>query len=221
MTEEFPFEIKVRDKTVHYRKWKVRDRNASQDAKTSAEQRKILVYNCIKEKNFTFDNDEYSFLLHTIRDASISKKIQYNLTCEECGQRFSFETKINDVSTPVYKAWKPVKIGDHTIEFGDIANQEFYDKTIIEALENEKQSQYIFSDMILHIHSIDGNDALTMDKVIDFVNDLDLDNFDDLLIAYTDQKFHLDNIAEVICPHCQHKFKLLFDTFPDIIPWIG
>ena len=70
----FKFKIVIRDKTIEFRKWKVKDRKNLLQASNDVERRKALVYNCIKDQNIALDNEEFNFVLEKIRSVSVKLK---------------------------------------------------------------------------------------------------------------------------------------------------
>lgn len=219
----YPLVFKIRDKVYHFRKWKVKDlkayKNIGKDTGVfdKALARQILVYNMIKEPCM-FDVPEYLYALIMIREASISDKLTYSFTCDNCKQEYTYVADFAKICTIENNVFKDVKTSNNVISFGALSecsnnNQEYYSLEIA----NDENDDFTFTDMICHIKSIDGK-VLSTTEIIDFMDNLDIDDFENVLIEYTAMKSKLNFVQDIECPHCHNKVHMLFDQLPSFVP---
>ena len=70
----------------------------------------------------------------------------------------------------------------------------------------------MYFDFILHIKSINDDDTLTFDKILEIFNELDVDEFEEIVSKWNEIKMKLVKIEEIECPHCHTKMKVEYDT---------
>lgn len=207
--------ITLNGKDFEVRKWKGRDKkNFLELVKggelTPLKTLEVLVDSCIENrKDETFSLDEYRYILTEIRKNSLGDELEVNLTCESCQEDFIYEYNISDVVQPVHEDLKPFVKGGTEIQFGKIKNQKIY----VEKVSERKESEILF-----RIEKFDGDDTFTLESLEDKLDDLDLDILESLVQHFESGKFHIDNVKEIPCPHCQHVNKLEFDELPNFFP---
>lgn len=206
---EYPFTLKIRNKTFHYRGWKVKDIRNYRAATDSRAQRQALVFNCLKEGD-ALDTQEFLYALISIRSKSFSDKTQYAFKCDnpECGKVYSHEIFVQDVVKTSFADYTPFKVGEHAYEFQDIQNRDFY----------ETQDKSELFDLVMHIKSIDDNNALTVEEVLHFIDDLPVQEYRDLKKKFDEQKFSMTLEEDITCPHCGKKDHMIYDMIPNLIP---
>lgn len=204
---EFPFTMKIRGKELHFRSWKVKDMKNYKNAEEISGQRKALVYDCIKEDN-ALDSFEYLYALIQIRQKSIQEKIKYNFKCTECEQFYEAEVDLSDIVHTDYKEYAPFTIGEHTYEFSDIKNRDYY--------ESMEHSELI--DLIMHVDNIDGDKSLTLEEVTTFFDELPIQEFIEIKEKYNEQRFKVEMKGKVKCSHCGNEVNMIFDTLPNFVP---
>jgi hypothetical protein len=211
----FKYKIIIRDKTIEFRKWKVKDRKSLMAANNDVERRKALVYNCIKDQNVALDNEEFNFVLEKIRSVSVKDKLNYTLTCDECGKDFNLSVDIEDLIDCSFSDFEPLVYNDLIIEIQDIKNRDFYENTIITVTDEQERFLY---DLALHIKSINGNSSMSFQSVIDFLQDLDLDVYSSIYEQFNKIRFRCINLQSVECPHCHGETVFNFNDFPGFFP---
>lgn len=211
----FKYKVQIRDKTIEFRKWKVKDRKTLMQAKNDVERRKALVYNCIKDQNIALDNEEFNFMLEKIRSVSVKDKLKYTLTCDECNKEFNLSVDIEDLIDCSYNDYKPLVYGDITIEVQDVKNRDFYENTIVTVTDT--QERYLY-DLALHIKSINGNSSMSFQNVLDFLLDLDIDAYNSIYDQFNKVRFRCVNLQSVECPYCHGETVFNFNDFPDFFP---
>ncbi len=211
----FKYRIKIRDKVIEFRKWKVKDRKDFSAAQGSLEKRKALVYNCLKDPNTALDNEEYNFILEKIRAVSIKDEIGYNLQCSNCGKKFSLYVNINDVTDCAFSDYHPIEVENIKIELQDVKNRDFYESAM--KVVKDINEKYI-TDFALHIKSINDNNSLSFQDVVNFILDLDIDIYEKIFKEWDLIRFKCVNLQSVICPHCNKETIYNFNDFPGFFP---
>lgn len=211
----FKYRIKIRDKVIEFRKWKVKDRKNFSTAQGALEKRKALVYNCLKDPEIALDNEEYNFILEKIRAVSIKDEIGYNLQCSNCGKEFSLYVNINDVTDCAFSDYHPIEVEDIKIELQDVKNRDFYESAM--KVVKDINEKYI-TDFALHIKSINDNNSLSFQDVVNFILDLDIDIYEEIFKQWDLIRFKCVNLQSVVCPHCNKETIYNFNDFPGFFP---
>lgn len=213
--EKFDCSFIINGKTYNFRKWKVKDRLALTKARDKSEVRSILVYNCLEDNTVVFDENQYQYALLQIREKSLQKKIHFNLTCEKCGKDYEHEITISDVFKPVDGTYGLIKVGDIEVEVQDVQNRKFYEDTILEITDGEERK---LVDFALHIKSINNDENFDFKKVMEFIGNLDIDVFEQIINQWFKMQFRFENTAKVKCPYCENEESYVFDNLPGFFP---
>jgi len=220
-TPDYKFKLKLRDNTINFRKWKVKDRKKFIDSlrnEDNIDERKIsesLVYDCI-DNDIVLSSDEFRYVLTKIREESIGDTVDFNFTCSKCKEDFTVTYKLDDILKPEYKEYSDIIIDDINIEIGDISlKKEFYDKYISEC---ENMSEIYFIDFLAHIKSINSDTSKSFNELTEYFEDLDTDIFDQILDKWEEMRFKINDKNEVTCSHCGFKEDYIFDDIPDFFP---
>jgi len=211
------FSIKLSDKTIKARKWKVKDRNkfVSGDASDISRIQEALVYDCLLTNSIALSDEEYKFVLCKIREQSIKTPIMYTFDCTQCKEEFEYIAVLSDIIKPKYKKYEPIKNGTHSFCMGPIRNRVFYTEKL-QSVSSESEREYI--DFLLHIQAYNNNDALTFDDLVDCINELDVDVFEQIFNEWNSMKFRIDCTHSVQCPHCKYSEMYEFDDLPNFFP---
>lgn len=204
---DFPFTMQIRNNTLHYRGWKVKDIRLYKTAENEKEQKEALIYNLIKEP-VTLDSYESLYALIMIRSKSVDEGITYHFKCKKCEELYNAEIKPEECLKIEFREYEPFEVNGHRYQFQDIRNREVYE-------ELEKSD---LMDMCMHVKSIDSNDGLTLEETIGYFEDLDLKDFREVKRNYDDQRFTVTMHSKVKCTHCGNEIEMLFDTLPNFIP---
>jgi len=215
------FSVKIREKTLKVRKWKVKDRNAFLlcDSSDITGIQEALVYNCIlSDDKIALSDEEYKYVLCKIREKSIKTPIVYDMECSECKHEFEYNCVLTDVMKPVFKQYGLIKNFTDSFLMGSIRNRDFYNQKMLNATDAERD----YFDFILHIQSYNNNDAMTFDDIVQCINDLDVDAFENIFNEWNKMKFKIDNVHSVECPECEFSELYEFDDLPDFFPesWV-
>lgn len=220
MTEkkEFPFTLKIRDKEINYRKWKVKDKKKFITALENNDgiSAEAVVYDCLENPNIPLTEEEYRWVIMNIRAKSIGETLKFDIGCDECGQYFEYNESIFDAQVPQFKAFGTIRSGSVSLKMGEIPNKEYYDDAIRQCNNSEEK---FFIDFLFHVKEMNGSDAFSFDTLYNFVNNLDIDVGEDLFQQWNDMKLTFNNVHDVECPSCKHqqpiRFDELFGFFPD------
>lgn len=209
--------VQVGNKTVTIRKWKGKDRKQfvklirDKDL-INPEFMNALVYDCLDE-NVTLNAEEFRYVLTRIRAFTLGENIKFKFSCDKCEETFEEERELKNVLRYNYKDIKEIKVKDVIIKIGEIKNREFYQKVI-----SENTDDVDFYDFLLRVESVNGNDMFTFEQLVEFFDDLDVDVLEEIVSIWNDGKFEIDDINQVICPHCNHKMTYIFDELPEFFP---
>lgn len=206
------FTVKINNKEVKFRKWKLKDKLKLEKAKSQKDIRDALVYDCLESK-VILDDYEYQYILMQIRDKTLNTPLKYTLECPKCSKEFEYNANIQEVFKPKEADYTPIIVGDVKIELQSVMNQDFYNSKFLESETKE------LVDFILHIKSINGNMSMSFDEVLSYLNEMDLDVFEEIFKQWEEKRFNIIKTHDVSCPHCDHKFEVLFDTLPNFFPF--
>jgi len=204
------FEIDLGHKIVKARKWKAKDRKNFKKAvlATGDVDKSIvneLVLNCLEDQSIALSNEEIQYILIEIRKLSISDSIDFEYTCRNCEKDNKEKVLIDSINKKEFKPWSEV----NGIEFGDIRNAKFYN-------ENKDEDDDI-KEIAFHIVSINGDISKTFNEIIEYLDNMDINEFDEILNAFNEMKLTIDNTKEFICS-CGHKQIFEFDEIPGFFP---
>ena len=212
---DFPFKTLINNKEVHFRKWKVKDKYHLDNAHTKYEKQQALIYGCLEDNTLQFDSQEAEYMLYQIRKQSLKTPIIYKFTCAGCGQEFEYTANLDEIFTVKNSKYEPFTVGQYTIEFQEIKNAKFY----FDTLENiQDENTKVIVDMALHIKSINDNVSLNITQIMEFINNLDTDIFEEIITKFFEQRFSINKVHEVSCPNCGTVEKYFFDYVPNLYP---
>ena len=192
------------------RKWKAKDRKNFKKSVKVTEDVDVsiineLVINCLKNPDEALSYEELQFILIEIRKHSISDKINFEYKCSACERDNKVEVKIDDINKPQWKKWETV----NGVEFGDIKNAKFY--------KENKDTEDDVKEIAFHTLSINGDVTMTFNEIVNYFDEMDIDEFDTILEKYNEMKFTVDNTKEFTC-QCGHKQTFEFDEIPGFFP---
>jgi len=208
-------EIELNGRTIKYRKWKVKDKRALDNADSNLERRKIFVYGCLEDPNTPLDLEEYNYVLALIRDYSLHNTLNYALTCPECGHSFTIGKTSAQVVQPMPAVYDPIVTNSNTIDIGNVRDQKIYEEKILKCLT--PMERYI-TDFALHIYSINGSDITTIENVIDFLENLDVDEYENIFAQWDIRRFKCNVIHPTKCPSCNAVSDFDFSDMPEFFP---
>ena len=205
--------IDLGNKKVTIRKWKGKDKKLfkkliSDESTTQTDIMQALVYNCIEE-DVVLSVDEFRYVLSRIRSYSLGDKLNMEFLCDKCGEISTNEYEISKVIRSDESTLDRIKVGNVDIRFGEIRNMETYLKYI--------QEDEVF-DMILRVKSINGDDSFTMESLIDFFDELDVDVIEEIMLKFHNDKFTVDDVNTIECKKCGDKSLFKFDELPNFFP---
>lgn len=204
--------IKVGDNNLTIRKWKGKDKKAFVKAinKKDISENEVmdtLVYSCIEE-NVVLSIDEFRYVLSRIRAYSLGEEIKIDFYCDECGSIHKETFQLKDIIRFSYKELKEITVNDLTISLGPIKNKKIYNKLI---------SEDEVYDLILRIEKINGDDAFTLDSLLETFDELDVDILTEVFEIWESSKFTVEDINDVTCS-CGSKSSFKFDELPGFFP---
>lgn len=208
-------EIELNGRTIKYRKWKVKDKKALDNAESNIERRKIIVYGCLEDPNTALDLEEYNYVLALIRDYSLHNTLDYDLECPDCHHKFTVGKTSGQIVKPIFAKYGTIEFKSQTITVGNVKNRDIYEESINKTLTS--MERYI-SDFALHIQTINGSDVSSIDEVIDFLDNLDVDDYENVFAQWDNMRFKCDLIHPVTCPNCNKVNLFDFSDMPTFFP---
>lgn len=204
------------DKEITTRKWKAKEKKEFLRVIKSGESfdalQNVLVYNCLEE-DVALSPDEFKYVMSRIRIESLGDDLGLEFYCDDCKTKFIKELKISDIIKPVYSGKKILKTPNYEVKISEIKNVQFYKQTIAENPEEEKDY-----DFYLRIESINDNDALTLNEIIEIFNEMDIDDFDSLFMQWEDSRFKVNDNVDICCSNCGGTVTYSFDEIPGFFP---
>lgn len=208
--------IKVGSNNVTIRKWKAKEKKAFLSTIKKGEPidnlQDVLVYNCIEE-DVVFNADEFKYAMTKIREYSIGEEITLEFYCNCCKSKFTETINLKEVVKPVYSNKKIIKTKNYEIKLSNIRNVDFYKKTLKENPSEEKDY-----DFYLRIGSINDNDCMSLDEIIQLFNEMDIDEFDSIFEQWEDIRFKINDTKQINCKKCNDAVIYSFDEIPGFFP---
>lgn len=208
-------EIELNGKKIRFRKWKVKDKRNLDKAQTTPERRQIFVYDCLEDPNTPLDIEEYNYVLACIRDFSLHTPLNYEVECPDCRHKIQMGQTALQVVEPIYARYSLIEFKGHSIEVGGIRDKQTYESAILKAVT--AMERYI-TDFALHILKIDGNDVTSIEEVVAFIEDLDVDDYESVFEQWDSMRFKCNVIHPVECPECKKTHDIDFSDMPTFFP---
>ena len=98
-----------------------------------------------------------------------------------------------------------------SIKLQKVLNKEYYYNAM------KKEDPYMV-DFLFRIKSINDNETMSFNDYVNFFDELDTDILDEILDAWEDIRFKIDDINEVTCPHCGFTEDYQFDEIEKFFP---
>lgn len=208
--------IKLNNREITIRKWKAKEKkeflNTVRNSESLDTLQDVLVYNCIEEK-VALNADEFKYVLTQIRSYSLGDEIELEFFCDNCKTKFLNTIKLSSVVKPLISDKKEIKSKNYKIKLSEIRNVDFY-KEIIKANPTEERDY----DFYLRIQSINGDDSMTLDEIVQLFDEMDIDEFDSIFNQWEDIRFKIDDSADISCKNCETIVKYSFDEIPGFFP---
>lgn len=206
-------EIKFNNRTIRFRKWKVKDKKLLDSCKSEIEKRKVYVYNCLENPNEALDLEEFNYVLANIRDYSLSKPLEYEVTCS-CGETLDVTMLASEIVTAKNADYTPIAFGDVIIELCNVRDQNLYEETVLGAVT---MSERYISDFAMHIKSINSSDV-DYKEAIEFIENLDVDVYENIFKKWEIQRFKCSFEHSVTCKKCHKETVYNFEDMKDFYP---
>ena len=212
--------LKIGNRTINVRNWKVRDRiklkELLKEANSEKKQQEIildvLVYNCIEGK-VALNEDELEYLFAQLRVNSVGDDIRFKYTCpnEDCNEQVELGLKISNVYKPKFKKLSNITVSNINIELQEVQNIDYYNRKMKESTTPS------LTDLILHIKSLN-NEQKSENQILHIFEELDTKDMDTILDKWDSMRFTLDRVNNLKCPYCGREESFEFDEIPDILP---
>ena len=177
----------------------------------------ILIRPCLEEENLILTNNEQKMLIIEIRKKSLGTTFPMRYACSKCGQVNDIDVSFDDIINYTPDNFKDITSENLVFSFGNIVSENLKTK-----LDNTKTNiDYAFIDFLLHIHSItvDGEveDTFTFDELVDFVENIPTNIFDEVYKEFQGMKSKLDFELKSKCLVCEEENEVDFEHIPGFL----
>lgn len=208
--------VKLNNQEITIRKWKAKEKkeflNTVRNSESLDTLQDVLVYNCIEEK-VALNADEFKYVMTQIRSYSLGDEIELEFFCDSCKSKFLNTIKLQEIIKPIISNLKEIETKNYRIKLGNIRNVDFYKETIKNNPNEEKDY-----DFYLRIESINGDESMTLEEIVELFNEMNIDEFDSVFERWEDIRFKIDDTSEISCKNCEDKVKYSFDEVPGFFP---
>ena len=215
--KEYKYSVKLRDKEITFRKWKVKDKKAFVQSVELGDPIKSndIVYACLEDPTIPLTDLELKWVLLNIRAKSLGETLKFEIECGDCFKDYDYNANILEIQRPNFKPFDILKSGDITIKMGNISNKQYYEDAISQCNTEEEK---FFIDFLYHVQELNGSDAFTFESLYDYINELDINIGEDIFKQWKEMSFSFDNIKEIECPHCGYVENIEFDELYGFFP---
>ena len=204
------------NKELTIRKWKAKEKkeflNTVRTNQSLDSLQDVLVYNCIEEK-VALNAEEFKYIMTQIRSYSLGNEIELEFYCDCCKSKFLSTIKLDEIIKPIISNKFDIKTKNYKIKLGSVRNVDFYKETIKKNPLEEKDY-----DFYLRIESINADDSMTLEEIVELFNEMDIDEFDSIFNQWEDIRFKIDDVADIACIKCDNSVKYSFDEIPGFFP---
>lgn len=210
--------VNINNQRVRFRKWKGKDKkkflsilsNAQTETLTLKDTVDVLIRSQLEShKDQTFTQEEIRYLLSRIRAQSLGNVLSVKLHCQACQQPFTHEYKITSIIKAKHSTLDVYDDGEVSIKFGKIRNQDLY----FEKIQEDEALEIFFN-----IEEFNFQKHYSIPELIDAFDELDLDTLDNILNYYNENRFFVNDLHEIKCPHCNEIGVYEFDELPGFFP---
>lgn len=214
----------IGDKEIKFKQWTAKDERQYLQL-MEKEDKEIndkvifdtLLAPCIEEKDIVLSASEQKKLLIDIRIESISDEVIDEHECSECEKPTEVKVKIKDIMTFKKADFKEVEVESLKFNFAAIKTNKEKEKLNL----NDGIVNYIFTDFLLHITSIEINgeveDKFSWRELQKFIDKLPTKVFDKVFEEYRAMVDDLVIETEVECSHCSHKETVDYTHIPNLL----
>jgi len=220
----------IGQKEIKFKEWTAKEERlyleAIEDKDTKITDKVIfdlLVLPAIENKKLVLSVQEQKLLLIEIRIKSIGETFKDKIICSECEEEQTLDIKIKDICTFEEAKYSKVQVQDEEnnmiFNIGPIRTNKEKEKLIID----DGIINYIFTDFILHIHSVEINGKLTekisYKELTNFMDSLPSRIFDEVFEKYQLMVDSLELKFAGTCPNCSAKETKTYENIPNFL-WI-
>jgi len=225
VNNDYNYKCKINGKDVYFRPWKSKDEKnfltlmEAKEEITDDDFKNILILPCLKDKDIYLSEADLQYLLIEIRKQSISDEFEMKFICknEKCKSVNEIDVNFDDIVDYKPDNVKIFKDENLIIHFGNIKNIQIFEEKIKDVNHIEKN----FIEMIMRIEKIIINDkeynTFTYDEVYNYINELEVKQYDKLIKYYNDNKSNMNIEGTFNCAFCGHENSFYFDEIPNFL----
>jgi len=229
-TAGYDYTAKMGKKEIKFKPWTAKEERkyltTMENEKTKVTDKlifDILISPCVEDKDIVLSVSEQKLLLIEIRKESISTNFADTIECSECKETTDRVIEIDDICSYEESNYEPVELKIDKEKFiftmSDISKNKDKERLILD----NGIINYIFTDFLLHIKSVDVNGELNekfaFKELEKFMDSLPTKIFDELFEKYQKMVDSLDLTYEFTCPHCNSVENIDYTNIPNFL-WI-
>lgn len=177
----------------------------------------ILIKPCLEDSEVMLTTNEQKMLIIEIRKKSLGSTFPMRYACSKCSQVNDIDVNFDDIINYTKDEFKDIEKENMVFSFGNIVSENL--KSRLEDTDNN--IDYAFIEFLLHIHSItiDGEveDTFTFDELLDFIENLPTNIFDDVYKEFQSMKSKLDFNLKSFCAVCNEENEIDIDHIPNFL----
>ena len=226
----YDYTARIGEKEIKFKQWTAKEERkyltTMENEKTKVTDKlifDILIAPCLEDASVVLSVSEQKALLIEIRKVSIGETFKDDIECSECGEKTEREININDICKYTPANYTPIELSNGEDKFifniSDIKTNKDKERLILD----NGIINYIFTDFLLHIRSIDINGELTdkfsFKELEKFMDSLPTKIFDEVFEKYQLMIDVLDIRYDFTCPHCNADETVEYSNIPNLL-WI-
>lgn len=177
----------------------------------------LLIKPCLEDPSLTLSTNEQKMLMIEIRKKSLGSTFPMRYICNNCKQVNDIDVNFDQIIKFQAENFHDIEVENMIFKFGPIATDNL--KRRLD--EQDTNVDYAFTELILHIQSIeiDGRveDTFTFDELKEFMEDIPSSIFDKVYKEFQDMKSKLDFELKTYCITCNSENEVEFDHIPNFL----
>jgi len=177
----------------------------------------LLIKPCLEDEDIVLSLNEQKMLMIEIRKKSLGHTFAMRYVCKKCKQVNDLDIDFDKIIKFSPDNFHSVIVDDMTFNFGPIATDNLKRKLD----DQETNVDYAFTEMILHIQSIELEgkleDTFTFTELKDFMEELPSFIFDKVYKDFQEMKSKLDFELKTYCMVCNTENEIEFDHIPNFL----
>jgi hypothetical protein len=182
---------------------------------------KDLFFPYIEPNNEYYTINETQYLLYNIRKISAKTDLDFLISCAECGEAIEVQCDMEDLvfyeegKIPLEKdgiSW--VNIND-SLSWRNFSSTKKGVEKFFEITDKYSDESPVGLEMALSIAKINDKEIQNLDEILEELENLSLDRYNELLKTYDEIKSQFEIKIEKTCPNCDYTDTYYFESIPE------